>query len=85
MGARETVERMDGFSKSIAPYLRYKGETGVRSGLALSKGKSYRVMLLDGFGSLQIRVYDFDFSFSCINMSYRNLAEFLQDWEGENG
>lgn len=84
MGARSDVERLDGFSKSIAPYLRYRGETGVRNGLTLSKGKSYRVMLLEGFSSLLVRVFDFDSSFSCVNVRYRNLAEFMGEWEVEN-
>ena len=83
MGARGNVERLDGSAHSIAPYLRYRGKTGIRSGLTLSNGKSYRVMLLQGFSSLQVRIFDFDSSFSCVDLTYRNLAEFMREWEVE--
>ena len=83
MGARGNAERLDGSVHSIAPYLRYRGKTGIRGGLALSKGKSYRVMVLNGCGSLLVRVFDFENSSSCADLAYRNLAEFMGDWEVE--
>lgn len=81
MAARDNLGRVEASPYTSAPFMLFVGETAVIRRFRLSSGKLYRVLLIDGCGSLTIRAYDPADASRFADVTYRSLAAFMCEWE----
>lgn len=80
IGNNRVLERSEALESAVAPLMRYKGESKVVGRLRLSQGHVYRVLLLRGCGSFEVRVYDSDDVRRFVSCEYGNLEQFVREW-----
>ena len=66
---------------TVIALLRFTGATTRLSGLTVRQGRVYRVFLVSGCGSFQVRIYEPESPAKYAVCPYSNLASFMENWE----